>query len=303
MHRDQPPLTQPDILDNGNFIALPDLRDLDGTLPDLSGWRAAKQVAYYHIGNAGGLSLENALLKVWTEGRAHLDSHATMQVFLDLPAELRQQAHFVSYHVFGRIRRYLHPSARVMTMIREPIEHLLVTYYWHYKHRGQGMPWVEPSVEEGVSLRRYVEICGASGRLPGSLINWLYSLIADPLTGSLSPRTTAELIETIEAEIDFIGITEYFDESLFVLSLLNGFRHIPTWSRAGPSSLAMREDLDPATVRAMERLLEPDITLYERYRSQFLERYAEPIAWCRRHIGSLEKAQVLKQLILRETRA
>ena len=97
---------------------------------------------------------------------------------------------------------------------------------------------------------------------------------------------------------------EYFDESLFVLSLLNGFPHIPTWSRSGAfRSGEAREGLNPAIIRKIERLLEPNIALYERYRSLFLERYAEPIAWCRRHIGSLERDKVLKPLPLRETHA
>ena len=302
MYSGQPSLARPTILDGGNFLTLPNLRDLDGTLPDLSGWRAARQVAYYHVSHSGGNSLRDAIQKVWGEDRAYLDTSDAVQTFLALPAEQRQQARFVNYHVWGRIRRHLHPSTRVMTMIRNPVQHVLAIYYWQHLHRGMGRA-IDPWVERGVSLRRYVEIHGAGGGLPGSLICWLRSLATDPLTDLTGPRTLAEVIETTEAEIDFIGIMEYFDESLFVLSLLNGFPHIPTWSRSGASGAAKREDLDPAIIREMERLLEPDITLYERYRSLFLERYAEPIAWCRRHIGSLEKTQVLKQLILREANA
>ena len=295
MHKDQPSLTQSAIPDEGNFVTLPDLHGLDETLPDLSGWRAAKQVAYYHIPHSGGVSLREALEKVWGEDRAYLDTRDAVRAFLDLPAEQRQQPYFVNYHVSGRIRRHLHPSARVMAMIRDPVQHILAGYYWHHMHRGRGIPWVEPLIEEGVSLRRYVEIHSAAGGFSGSLIQWLHSLATDPLASPASPYTLTELIEIIESEIDFICITEYFDESLFVLSLLNGLHHIPTWSRAGASGAAKREDLDPAIIRAIERLLEPDITLYERYRSLFLERYAEPIAWCRRHIGSLEKGKALKQ--------
>ena len=290
-------MTQPTILDDGNFLTLPNLRDLDGTLPDLSGWRAAKQVAYYHIGASGGLSLRAALQKVWGEDCALLEYPDIMRAFLDQPAEQRQQAYFIASHVFGRVRRLLHPSTKVMTLIRDPIQQVITNYYWQYLHRGQGMWWVEPSIEEGISLRRYIEMQDADGKtLVWNLMKWLNALADDPLADPPESRTLAELIEIIEAEIDFIGITEYFDESLFVLSLLNGFRRIPTWSRAGSAGAVKREDLDPAIIRKIERLLEPDMALYERYRSLFLERYAEPIAWCRRHIGSLEKTQVLKQL-------
>ena len=300
MHRSQPSLARPAILDGGNFLTLPNLRDLDGTLPDLSGWRAAKQVAYYHICNSGGLSLRHALQKVWGEDCATLETFDAMRAFLDLTAEQRQQAYFVNYHVFGRIRRLLHPSTKVMTLIRDPIQHVITNYYWQYLHRGQGALWLDPVVEEGISLRRFIEIQDEKGKphLWG-VVRWLNALADDPLADPPGARTIAEMAETIEAEIDFVGITEYFDESLFVLSLLNGFRRIPTWSREGSAGSVKREDIDPAIIRKIERLLEPNIALYERYRSLFLERYAEPIAWCRRHIGSLEKTQVLKQMSLR----
>ena len=304
VHRGQPSLARIAVLDEGNFITLPNLRDLDGTLPDVSGWRAARQVAYYHISASGGLSLRNALQKVWGEDCVHLDTRNAMRAFLDTPAEQRQQTYFIASDVPGRIRRHLHPSTKVMTLLRDPVRQVIGSYYWQYLHRGRGLSWVEPSIEEGISLRRYIEIQGADGKTHlWSLMKWLNSLADDPLADPPESRTMAELIEIIEAEIDFIGITEYFDESLFVLSLLNSFRRIPTWSRVSPSVAARREDLDPAIIHEMERLLEPDIALYERYRSLFLERYAEPIAWCRRHIDSLERDKVLKQLILRETRA
>jgi hypothetical protein len=100
-------------------------------------------------------------------------------------------------------------------------------------------------------------------------------------------------LETAEVEIDFLGCTEFFDESLFIISTLLGLPRIPKWQRDGSASPPYRGDLDPAIIRDLEKLLEVDIALYQLCRERFLDRYGDMVSYSRANVGSLElKAKI-----------
>lgn len=88
-----------------------------------------------------------------------------------------------------------------------------------------------------------------------------------------------ELYERTRQELDehyaFVGITEQFEEVVFLLAALAGYQSIGMWWRllAAPRSLGL-EALAPRVRRALDRQLAPEIRVYEEQREVFARHVA-----------------------------
>lgn len=269
-------------------------------------WKNARQLAFYHIPECGGTSFLGALQKVLGGQNptffADLNYNEQMQAFLDLPAEQRHAPLLVHSHMPGRLRGLLHPSAKVVSVVRDPMQRAISGYYWNRRHRGQGLFWVPEAIEQGVSLREWVEGAGHGHILHDTLTAQLDRLRRDPLEDppNTYPSDPRFVLDVADAEMDFLGCTEFFDESLFIIATLLGLSRIPKWQRAGSASPPDRGDLDPAIIRKLEKLLEVDLALYQLCRKRFLDRYGDMVSYFRENVGSLEltsfKAAVVNEV-------
>jgi len=167
-------------------------------------------------------------------------------------------------------------------MVRDPVQRVVSQYYWQAKHRGQGLPWVSDQIEAGMSLRDWVDWLADRGT--DALSHWITAL--EPPRAD--PWSVADLLAATDRHIDFLGITEFFDVSLFILASLLGGDRIPKWGRTASASPPKLGDLDPAIVRRIEKITESDREFFHACRSRFLDRYGGMVEFHRKYIGSLE---------------
>jgi hypothetical protein len=93
------------------------------------------------------------------------------------------------------------------------------------------------------------------------------------------PRSNAELLSAARAELTrgyaLVGITECFEETLFLLCRLAGYDSIGMWWRVLAAPRLVEPDhLDPRTRTRLEHDLAPDLALYEEAHAAFTARVA-----------------------------
>jgi len=91
----------------------------------------------------------------------------------------------------------------------------------------------------------------------------------------------------IDKHFDFVGMDEYFSQSLFAICALSGLDKAPIWRdepRVAPPST---EDLDPELITRIRDLVRIDLAVYERQRELFEKTYAGFLAEFNRTVGSL----------------
>ncbi|CAA7615920.1 hypothetical protein MTBLM5_180027 [Magnetospirillum sp. LM-5] len=267
---------------DGHFVALPPSELLAGRAREASGWRAARQVVVYHVSESGGTSLVGALDKLQAGTYLACITRDACESFAALDEAQRHDIALVHWHVPMPIRPLVSPSARIAAMVRDPVQRVVSNYYWQAKHRGQGLPWVSDEIEAGISLRDWVD--RLADREMDTLSHWITAL--EPARPE--PWSVADLLAAADRHVDFLGITEFFDESLFILASLLGAERVPKWGRAASGSPPKLGDLDPAIVRRIEKITEHDREFFHACRSRFLDRYGDMIDFHRRHVGSLE---------------
>lgn len=256
------------------------LLDKRGT--EVAKWRAASQIAIYHISECGGSSLFRAMDKLNGGRNISCIAWSESDAFQTLSEERRHGYPLVHWHLATPIRPFVSPTAKIVSMVRDPVQRMISEYYWCAKHRGKGNSWVPSLIENGVSFRDWVAWMEEHPR--GHLRDWITAL----RPSHQAPWSLEEILEVTEQEVDFLGITEYFDASLFILGLLIGNGRIPKWERAASASPPKRTDLDPAIIRSLERICELDMAFYEACRQRFLDHYGDMVAYFQEHVGSLE---------------
>lgn len=95
----------------------------------------------------------------------------------------------------------------------------------------------------------------------------------------------------LDTYFPYIGITELFDESLYVFAQLKLLPCMPTWRLLGNSDRPDNSQIGAKTIEKIEQFVELDTYLYEHYRKKFESDHAQEIAYFREHVGTLRGNQ------------
>ena len=92
----------------------------------------------------------------------------------------------------------------------------------------------------------------------------------------LTPQEALRRARITLSQFLFVGIAEYFSESMWVVSRLLGLEKVNIWRRAlAISGRPELKDLSPALIARIERAVAADIILYQECRKRFLELFAQ----------------------------
>jgi hypothetical protein len=153
-------------------------------------------------------------------------------------------------------------NALRVTLLREPIQRFVSVYnYGTLVHPEQ----FRGSFAELVASGAAREHSQAAGLLR--------------VAGAAIPRSDGELLAAARAELArayaLVGVTELFEETIFLMCRLAGYGSIGMWWRvlAAPRAIEV-ERIDARTRALLERDLAPDVALYEEARAAFRARVA-----------------------------
>ncbi len=174
---------------------------------------------------------------------------------------------FYGHNLFNLPERMGH-SPRYITMLRHPFDRLLSDYFW------LNLPGRMPCevfeefcrfVNAAPHLEFYIYHCG--------LLNYKNSqhFNLSDYDGIDEALSQEEAINNLDNRFQLVGITELFEESLFILAHKIGLTTIaPWWLTRHPKSLYRPTFFDlPITIRrTIENKCQKDLQLYESYREK-----------------------------------
>ncbi len=220
-----------------------------------------------HIGKTAGTSIQHALFEaLWDAAIFHESLPGFDRV---TPAELALNdlviGHFMYQHV-GKMR-----SARfLMTFLRGPIDRVISNYHF-LRTRSPLSRYSEAALQAARSLSFKDFLLCDDRNVRMITANFQTKALAHDIRPDVLDETmTSALLENAEQNLgtfDFIGICEYFDDSVRVLSEMLGVELSAKKLNVNPDrpfAAPTAEELDIA--RSLNRL---DIQLYDKARSRF----------------------------------
>jgi len=240
-------------------------------------------VVFLHIPKTAGTSFNYALKwEYWSRPsywKPPLDFNA--DEFKNLPELERAKLSLVYGHMHFGLHKYLPQPSTYITFLRRPVER--VVSYWKYAQReGAAHPesklWLMQaartmSLEEAIRTGNHIELDnGQVRRISG---------IQAPV-GECTTEMLAKAKQNIERYFSFVGLTNYFDESLLLLKRILRWRKPPFYVKAKvspPQSEHSRADLN-----LIEAHNELDSALYDYAKARFISVLDEARPWLDREL-------------------
>lgn len=258
-----PPLEEPTV-SHGPFLATPDIpqprRLIEGHI-------------FFHAVNMAGTA---SLCDFLSDGlQANNDSRVYLSPYNGFPPD-RSLAEMSQYHrekrfviaqhgLFGGQRRY--PGTRVITLLRDPVRRIISAYYYLTKFH--------PEFIAGKELLDWV---GSLGQYHYQFRQFAFdNLSADEQKdlGRLSQREIfARALARFEEDVDWFGIVELFDASVFTLAYEMGLEQVPLWrSIASGNDRPDYSAIGPEIMGQIAEIIGLEIAFYEaglrRFRQYF----------------------------------
>ena len=191
---------------------------------------------------------------------------------LYLSKNKRMPLYLWSHRLWG-IHNHLTVPYHYITFLREPIITFVSREYFFHRMKGLGgVPDLDAIVgvmEDGNYL------CQDLAR-PFTIHGVQREFIPEMAVPPLTPQEALRRARITLSQFLFVGIAEYFSESMWVVSRLLGLEKVNIWRRAlAISGRPELKDLSPALIARIERAVAADIILYQECRKRFLELFAQ----------------------------
>lgn len=237
---------------------------------------------FFHIGNAGGLSLVHAVADPRRAGRvlAVNDAEDLDRVRPRLTPEVVGRIEFVFGHVVHLAEPWF-PDRYELTMLRWPLALLCANSVYAHEHPPYHLPAIHGIADHVERLRAYLEHLRLGGDANlRTTAHWLimrHKLDAYPAPKRAERQALLEPCDRLLSErYDLVAITELMDESLFLFHA--DFAGLPPrpWVRQRVNARRVDPfDLPGDIVARFEWEYEADIALYDRARRRLLARFAD----------------------------
>lgn len=232
-----------------------------------------KVLLFHHVGRTGGACINDILFRMQEETGIPLIIPNQEQAISDNPPWAGRQAPLVisAHHTFGLHERVPTPSA-YFTMMREPHQYFLTiflnrdrNYRYPGNHMGEIWSLFERKIDEvrervgHFNAQTYAHATYFKDR---SAPDFLASMV-----GTDSNALFAKAAEEMESRFFFVGITELFEESLFVLFDMIGIRETLMW-RPGLYTYCRpnKGEMPMRLYKKVSALIEADLDLYHQNR-------------------------------------
>jgi hypothetical protein len=235
-----------------------------------------RSLIFLHIPKTGGTTLNGIIEAQYDPSSIYsLPSHGDIKRYMDdfklLPVEQRIQLKLLKGHLLFRARldQYMSQPCRYITLLREPIDRVISTYYYiletpsHYLHK--------EIVSEKVDLQVFSE---RDYPAVNNLQTYLLATVDPLLLGKHeeSNYPMENLIESAFANIDkyfaVIGVLERFDEFLILLMRCLGWK-ITHYSKQNVNQMRpRREDVPERTIETIRNNNKYDMRLYNHARQR-----------------------------------
>ncbi|MEZ0375224.1 MAG: hypothetical protein ACAI44_39420, partial [Candidatus Sericytochromatia bacterium] len=165
---------------------------------------------------------------------------------------------------------------------RHPIQRFISFYTWVALHRDlPDVFWVPEVIRQGASLEEYADFVLETGQIPGGFMPCEYFTNVWRTFGCIPAKFRKPVAEArfiIENHFAVLGLTEMFDETLYVFAKLLQLEQLPRWQLRGNSGAVKQDQLSEDLRAKIASITAADCQLYDWNKEVFLESFAHHIA-------------------------
>jgi hypothetical protein len=255
-------------------------------------------VVFLHIPKTAGTSFNSVLSwEYWSRSSYRvpfLDFAADK--FKELPKSERAKLSLLRGHMHFGLHEYLPQPSTYITFLRRPADRIIS--YWETTRREaatrpESKLWLMQaartmSLEEAIRTGEHIEFDnGQVRRISG---------IKAPI-GQCTNEMLAKAKDNIEQYFSFVGLTNYFDESLLLLRRILHWRKPPFYIKAKVSP--PKPERSRADLKLIEAHNELDSALYEYAEARFISVLDEARPWLDRELPRFRKMNQYYGLVRR----
>lgn len=223
---------------------------------------AKPALIFVHIPKAAGMTMRRIIGRQYIGQPVYMfNQKNTYQVepFLALPAVERAKLRCVSGHVHFGLHRYLEQPCTYITMVRDPYDHLISTYYFF--RRDKELP---------ANIEKAFESYLQRPHIPSLQLDWIVGYDEQPANGVIDNTVNRQLPvaeklalaeKHLREHFAMVGLVDHFDESLLLMRRKLGWGSVYyTHKHYNP---ARPRGEDTAALRALiEQYAQPDLQFY-----------------------------------------
>jgi hypothetical protein len=223
---------------------------------------SVQSLIYVHVPKAAGSSLNTVINRQYPRRAIHTiegsNVQASIEAFKQLPTSQRETIQCLKGHMRFGLHEYMPQPCVYFSMLRDPVERVLSTYYFILRRPGHYM--YERVVGGNVTLEAYV-----ASRMAVIAHNGQTRIFAGlPVDQDEDPPP--DLLERAKRNLRqhfvVVGLVERFDESLILMKRRLGWHSVYYVRRNVTRDRPNRADLPASTIRLIEQANELDMELY-----------------------------------------
>lgn len=194
---------------------------------------ADRPIVFHGVNKSGSLAMERVLREAYyTQSRAHefFSHYSGVPKHLDTMAEIMRHSSgprcFVGHYIYQAFD--LPADALLVSQVRHPVPRMLSVYGWlvrndERKHgKGGGIPDFETWLR-GSKGRRHTQMSQFALGFAPDYKRKLTTISANDLAD--------RAIERLERDFAWIGVAEYFEESIFAMAHICGLDSVAPWEK------------------------------------------------------------------------
>ncbi|RVT57208.1 sulfotransferase family 2 domain-containing protein [Niallia taxi] len=228
---------------------------------------------FLHIPKTGGTTLNSVFTRQYTVKEFHNHDLFDRKIIplSELDKEHKKRINAISGHHFYGIHEHFNKPYRYFTMLRHPVDRVLSLYYYLKENDYPGYEWMKE-----MTLEEFVEAT------PEAQNNQTTLLCGYPINPDVN------IAKERIMSFDMVGITELFNESLYLFKKTFKWHNIQYRKMNMTKSRLTKEVLPEETLRLIEKYNEMDIEVYD---------YAKKLLLNKLDNLSIKEKRTLQQLI------
>jgi len=239
-----------------------------------------KKLIFLHIPKTAGSTFHMILNKRYKSDEiknlfGSRYSEPEIKNFIETPVESKKNIRLLKGHMPYGMHNYLPQESKYISVIRNPIERVISQYYYIKKNNYN--PLHNLVEKDGMSISEFVSSGISVGMnnghcrfLNGDLDEYKFNQCDDILLDRVKENITTNFI--------WLGLTERFDESILVLSILLGWESPPYYIRENVSrNRKSRDSISKEDLSIIEKYNSLDMKLYS-FANEMLDKQIQEIS-------------------------